>query len=193
MPFLLSTSAQTFYPYSTEHQIEVLVKCGRRILQLHLKFSKVCSGYILQDIGAHSVVTDTVLEGHHLCTTSTIISQSTYVHEIQTQNTVHRQAEFLKCLCNNALVSELIIFISSSGSSLIYKWSFPFTLLNSFFCCILADFLVKIRNSILIRKRCRCIGKKRKTMPLISEFFVFYGSTLKLVMGKVLIISPIQK
>lgn len=30
-------------------------------------------------------------------------------------------------------------------------------------------------------------------MPLISDFLFYYESTLKLVLGKVLIISPIQK
>lgn len=60
------------------------------------KILKISSCYILQDIGAHSVVTDTALEGHHLCSTPSTVSQRTsYVHEIGTQNTVQRLVDSL--------------------------------------------------------------------------------------------------
>lgn len=91
---------------------------------------------------------------------------------------------FLKCLLNNTLVSELIIFISSSGSSLIYKCSFPFTLLNSFFCCTLADLLVKIQNSFLMRKICRYIRKKRKNNASNFSFFILIWKYFKIGSGK---------
>lgn len=172
MYFLLSTSAKTFYPYLTQYQTEISANCGRRILHLYLKLSKFSSYYILQDIGAHSVVTDTTLEGHHLCSTLTIISQRIGPWNWNTEYN-SQAGGFLKCLLNNTLVSELIISSSESFLSTVYISAVsPLLSWTLFFCCTHADFLVKIQNSFLMRKICRCIQKKRKTMHLISDFFI---------------------
>lgn len=115
MYFLLTTSAKTFYPYLIQYQTEISPK-GEGFYT-YLKLWKFSSYYILQDIGAHSVVTDTALEGHHLCSTPTIISQRICPWNWNTEYNSQAGGS-LKCLISNTLVSELIIFISSSESSL---------------------------------------------------------------------------